>query len=149
MDTWHYRLQVPGIRFQNRQPPLFMKMNLHDGKCWCGKSFKWPRRKYCCDKHADWWYYYIRAYWESFRLEVIRAFKYTCAECGIKKIGDTGFFDVDHKKAIINGGICFDTENVRPLCENCHKVKTKEDMRIKTFRKKKLQRLENFIEFTY
>ena len=147
--TWYYRLQKAGVRYNLRQPPLFMIMNLKRKLCWCGKSFKFPRRKYCSNKHADWWFYYIRAYWDSFRLEIIRASNYKCALCGIHKKGETKFFDVDHILAITNGGMCFDTDNVRPLCQECHKRKTKNDMGIKTFKRKKLQTLEKFLEFTY
>ena len=141
---WHYRLQEPGIRYQNRQPPLWMKLNLHDGLCWCGNSFKWPKRKYCSNEHADWWYYYIRSYWESFRLEIIRACNYTCKLCGRTREGDTSYFEVDHELAIVNGGMCFDTENVRPLCVECHKKKTAKDIKLMVLNKKHLQTLEKF-----
>ena len=121
--TWKWGLQKPGIRYQNRQPPLWMRMNMHEGKCWCGKSFKWPRRKYCCDTHADLWYWSIRAYWEGFRYQVIKRDKYTCQECGFKTKKDDSKFDVDHIIAISLGGMCYDLENVRTLCRECHHKK--------------------------
>lgn len=134
--THHYRLQVGGIRYVTRQPPLWMKMNMWEGKCWCGKSFEWPKRKYCCWEHSQLWFFQIRCYWEGFRCEVLRQEHYKCSECGIQKKGDTAFFDVDHIIAISLGGECFDRENVRTLCQDCHKIKTKEDMKKLSFHRK-------------
>lgn len=39
-------------------------------------------------------------------------------------------FEVDHIVAIVNGGTDFDEKNLQILCMDCHKVKTKEDMRL-------------------
>lgn len=41
-------------------------------------------------------------------------------------------FDVDHIKAIVNGGDMWDENNLRCLCEECHKRKTKLDMKKRT-----------------
>jgi len=142
--TFYYRNHDAGFRHELRKPPLFMIMNLHNGVCWCGKSFKWPKRKYCSNEHADWWFYYIRSYWASFRLEVIRAWNYTCVLCGRTREGDTSYFEVDHELAIINGGMCFDTENVRPLCIECHKKKTAKDIKLMVFKRKKLTSLDGY-----
>lgn len=143
--TWKYVLQKPGIRYQNRQPPLWMRMNMHEGTCWCGKSFKWPRRKYCCNEHADLWYYSIRAYWEGFRYQVIERDKYACQECGYKTKKDDSKFDVDHILAISLGGMCYDLENVRTICKNCHHKKTAQDMKELKRKRRKLDKLENYV----
>lgn len=44
-------------------------------------------------------------------------------------------YDVDHILAIVNGGEQWDEKNLQILCKDCHKVKTKEDMKFS--RKKK------------
>ncbi len=36
--------------------------------------------------------------------------------------------EVDHIKALINGGAMWDKENLQVLCPKCHNVKTKQDM---------------------
>jgi hypothetical protein len=38
--------------------------------------------------------------------------------------------EVDHKIAIVNGGDEFDVNNLQVLCEECHKKKTKNDLKI-------------------
>jgi len=37
-------------------------------------------------------------------------------------------FEIDHIKAIVNGGDEWDEKNLQVLCEKCHKEKTKRDM---------------------
>ena len=128
-----------GIRYEQRQPPIWMQINITNKKCWCGKPFKWPRRKYCSDKHSSWWWWHINAYWGSFRTEIIRADNFTCQGCGFKtkhNLDGEAMFDVDHTKAISLGGACYDVSNVRSLCEKCHKKKTKEDMKKLSFYRK-------------
>ena len=39
-------------------------------------------------------------------------------------------FEVDHKIAIVNGGDEFDENNLQVLCEECHRKKTKNDLKI-------------------
>ena len=39
-------------------------------------------------------------------------------------------FEVDHIVAIVNGGNEFDKSNLQVLCQECHKKKTKSDMKI-------------------
>ena len=59
------RIHQPGIRYSQRQPPIFMQINLQNGKCWCGKpkeKFDKFMRKYCCNDHSRWWFYYINSY---------------------------------------------------------------------------------------
>jgi len=126
--THHYRLQEPGIRYMRRQPPLWMRLNMWDKKCWCGDEIFKPQRKYCCWQHSQLWYYSIFGYWEGVRLGVIRLHNYTCSECGFH-IEDDSLFDVDHILAICLGGMCYDIENLRPLCKACHKIKTASDMK--------------------
>lgn len=50
--------------------------------------------------------------------------------------------DVDHIKAIVNGGDEWDENNLRTLCQDCHIKKTKTDMKIRTLKKTKSKELE-------
>ena len=166
--------QKPGIRYLQNQPPLFMKLNLWAGKCWCGKPkklFEKFMRKYCCNSHANMWYFQFSGYWPSIRSMIIKRDNSTCQDCGLtkkqmfeknreikesnNKIRDSSYsnwdlmksyieFEVDHILAIILGGFCFDLENLRTLCNHCHKKKTKSDMAKLKAKRRKLIPLENF-----
>jgi len=48
-----------------------------------------------------------------------------------KKIphGDWGNFHIDHIRALCNGGDMWDTSNWQVLCSECHKEKTKKDLK--------------------
>jgi len=46
-----------------------------------------------------------------------------------RKIPDYGPFAVDHIKALCNGGDMWDKSNWQVLCSECHKNKTKEDLK--------------------
>jgi len=149
-QTWRFSLQESGIRYELRQPPLWMTMNMKDDKCWCGKPKElWEKfqRKYCSGEHAELWFYSIRAYWDAFRIQVIRGDNFTCQECDlVNNSKDDTIFDVDHILALSLGGMCFDLENVRTLCHECHRKKTAQDMRRLAFKRKKLQTLEIFMK---
>ncbi len=61
---------------------------------------------------------------------VLRRDKYTCQSCGHHD--RNGSFDVDHIKPLFeaNGDPSYwQTPNLRTLCKDCHKVKTREDMK--------------------
>ncbi len=52
-------------------------------------------------------------------------------------------FEVDHIKAVALGGDMWSKDNLRVLCVDCHKVKTKEDMgKIKYFNRKKKAKIK-------
>lgn len=145
LEVKHYRLQEPGIRYLNRQPPLWIKLNIWNKLCWCGTKPEKPRRKWCCQTHADLWYFSIRGYWAGVRYGVIQLHNFTCNDCGFQSKKDSDF-DVDHELAIALGGMCYDIDNLRPLCKKCHKKKTKEDMgKLKHQRKsKEISKLEAY-----
>ena len=46
-------------------------------------------------------------------------------------------FEVDHIKAIVNGGDIWDENNLQVLCTECHKKKTQEDMKLAREKKNK------------
>lgn len=146
-ETTKITLHREGIRYPERQPTLWMKINMAEGRCWCGKPKKlWNKfqRKYCCTNHADLWFWSIRAYWQQFRLEVINRDSHTCQECGHTSKRDSSF-DVDHITAISLGGMCFDLNNVRTVCHKRHNKKTAQDIQKLTLKKKNLCTLEVYV----
>jgi len=54
-------------------------------------------------------------------------------------------FEIDHIKAVINGGDMWDEKNLQVLCDECHKKKTKEDMLERKRKKIKTKVLEGEI----
>ena len=160
--TWEefefkFEPQQGGIRYEQRQAPLWMYKNLHYRKCWCGKpKNQWEstqQRRYCCGLHREIWNYRIECYWNSFRSMICFRDKGICQDCGSKicKIGSKLWdkihfnitiisdWEVDHILAICLGGVCYDPKNVRLLCRKCHNKKTGSD-----FRKLKLKRKKQF-----
>ena len=118
-----------GIRYAKKTPPIWIQINLLNGHCWCGKPkelWKPRQRKHCSTDHGYIKYYYITMYWDRFRTKMIERDNHTCVICGYKNKDDR-VFDVDHIQSIALGGECFDENNVRTLCKQCHKAKTKQD----------------------
>jgi 5-methylcytosine-specific restriction protein A len=60
------------------------------------------------------------------RLRVFEAFGGRCAICGCK-IGATVKWALDHIIALINGGENRES-NLQPICDGCHKIKTRADV---------------------
>ena len=130
----------PGnTRESRRPPPLWMLINIHHGRCWCGKPRdQWePRqRKYCCGVHRRLWWGAINTTWEMYRGHLVRAVA-CCEACGLEfpkteckawwgKYDDyrEGEMDVDHIEALALGGSMWDERNHRVLCKDCHIIKT-------------------------
>jgi len=132
-----------------------MVINMYSKKCWCGNEIHKPRRRYCCEDHAQLWYWSINCRWDSFRDQVLRRDDFICQECGFQpkitnkhyKYRDDSNLQADHIIAIVNGGMCFDLNNVRTLCYDCHKIKTGNDIKKKFVNKraKKHNVLDNFV----
>ena len=122
-----------------------------DGKkycAWCGKLFK--GRKYCseqCRFSSD---IYCKPHSKLTKKYVLIKQDNKCAVCGfdytayVYKGGNTRYkcfryfirwskipsnkrLETDHKTAICNGGNPIGIENLRVLCKECHKKKTRED----------------------
>ena len=108
------------------------------GKCFfCGNELKGRRRHYCSDECGK--NYHLNFSWSGLRLLILERDNYTCVLCGSE-----GYLEVDHIVAIVNGGEYFDKENLRTLCEICHKKKTKADLITMKRNKKKLTLLSQF-----
>jgi len=102
-------------------------------KCWCGKpKSEWDSRyfqTYCSKKHKEkWWLLtdYVGPHKDKYFS------KHQCCEkCGHKS--KRGYFDrleMDHIIAIVLGGHPWHKKNLQALCQECHKIKTKADVRI-------------------
>jgi len=156
------RVNQDGIRYEQRQPPIWMQINLKNGKCWCGKPkslFAPQQRKYCCGDHSNLWIWSINAYWNSFRTEILRRDEFTCQECGFRPTcpvckknrcehyRDDRGLEVDHIVAITLGGGCYDWGNVRTVCHDCHLLKTSDDMKKKSHERKSegMSKLDLFV----
>lgn len=120
----------PLRRFNFTQEEL---TNLKNRKCWCGtprSEFKKGRNhwnsRFCSDEHYD--DYWLRADNTAFhRRKFLRTCKRTCEMCGKKT---TGYLEMDHIIALVLGGHPWDYRNLQGLCEDCHKIKTKSDVKI-------------------
>ncbi len=63
--------------------------------------------------------------WSYVRKDVLRRDNYTCCIC--KQRFRKAFLDVDHIIPIQMGGQLFEKINLRTLCKECHKAKSKLD----------------------
>lgn len=89
----------------------------------CNEIVPKNRRSYCSEacmlefnRNNSW-------YWV--RKDVLRRDRYTCQIC--RKRMKKRFLDVDHIIPVQMGGQLFDKKNLRTLCKDCHKSKTKLD----------------------
>ena len=122
-----------------RQPPLFMLLNRYRGLCWCGgsriqeppgrrtrvtKAYLLRRNKYmfCSKAHSEMWVFGFCTLWGIYRMGLLEAVGH-CEVCGNRK-----HLEVDHVRALCNGGPMWDVENHRVLCRGCHKDKTSADL---------------------
>ena len=143
---FEYQKEKPGIRQLNKFDVTIEEWrNLFEKKCFCGKErkdFDQYQRRYCTPKHAALWTKKTMD-WNSFRYSIVKRDNFKCTECSLVLRTYRGQFsyeeceyEVDHIVAIIFGGMCFDEDNVRTLCGECHKKKTKSDMAILAFWKR-------------
>ena len=81
------------------------------------------RRHYCSEECMDEFNRNNSWYWV--RKDVLRRDNYRCSIC--KKRFRKALLDVDHIIPVRIGGNCFEKENLRTLCKECHKAKSKLD----------------------
>ena len=115
------------LRPSYRLPPLWMWLNMFRGRCWCGKEkkdFDKYQRKYCSSKHSAWYYYHMTPNWNHTSYQVLERDRHTCVLCGFSKRGK---MEVDHIVALCNGGDMWNKDNLRTLCHECHRDKTREE----------------------
>lgn len=81
------------------------------------------RRHYCSQECMD--TYNRNNSWYFIRKDVLRRDRYSCRIC--KQRFRKKFLDIDHMIPVQMGGQLLDKNNLRTLCKECHKMKTKLD----------------------
>ena len=133
----HFQLLTyPDIRTGRKTPPLWMIINISRGLCWCGKPkilWKRYRRKFCSGRHADMWHYHVVPFWPTMRHIILKRDDKKCAECGFESWNN----EVDHiVPKVTDPDLFWDEDNLRVLCKKCHHIKTAQDIRDMSIRKK-------------
>ena len=99
------------------------------GKCLnCDGELPKRRRKYCSDK-CSMQFYWEKVEpnildWNKVRKRILKRDNHTCAFCNKSKE-----LHVDHIIPIAIGGELFKMSNLQVLCKDCHKIKTKSDIK--------------------
>ena len=81
------------------------------------------RRHYCSDECMD--EFNRNNSWFWIRKDILKRDRYSCSIC--KKRFRKTFLDIDHIIPIQMGGKPYDKNNLRTLCKECHKAKSKLD----------------------
>lgn len=89
----------------------------------CDKLIAEGRRHYCSKKCMD--EFNRNHFWYFIRKDILRGDKYRCGIC--KKRFRKKELDVDHIIPVQMGGKLFEKANLRTLCKECHKSKSKLD----------------------
>jgi len=89
----------------------------------CEKRVAANRKHYCSEECME--EFNRNNSWFWVRKDVLRRDKWTCAICN--KRFKKKELDVDHIIPVQMGGQLFDKRNLRTLCKECHKAKTKLD----------------------
>ncbi|MEM4267245.1 MAG: HNH endonuclease signature motif containing protein [Candidatus Woesearchaeota archaeon] len=89
----------------------------------CSSTVPKKRRVYCSDHCMN--AYVKNNYWFFVRRDVLRRDKFRCSICGERK--SKSLLDVDHIIPVRLGGQVFDKQNLRTLCKECHKAKSRLD----------------------
>jgi 5-methylcytosine-specific restriction endonuclease McrA len=89
----------------------------------CDSQVAPGRRHYCS---ADCMNEFVRNHlWSFVRIDVLRRDNYRCSICG--KRFRKSQLDVDHIIPVRMGGDLYDKKNLRTLCKECHKSKSRLD----------------------
>ena len=89
----------------------------------CDNVVSTNRRHYCSKECMD--VFNRENSWFHVRKDVLRRDRYTCSIC--RKRLRKAQLDVDHIIPIRMGGKYFEKENLRTLCKECHKAKSRLD----------------------
>ncbi len=109
--------------------------NIRIGKDQCPNcglpQYRWKRRKdwTCCstDCTTNYWNnHVIVKSWQDLREKVFDRDNNKCVQCDNNNTLD---LQADHIKPIALGGDQWDINNIQTLCDTCHKIKTKQDMK--------------------
>jgi hypothetical protein len=109
----------------------------------CGGTLPKYKSRYCSDNCSYWWLDVGVKDWTHVREKAFERDKYSCIKCHKtleQQHKETNFekgLIADHIIPIAVGGEEFDIRNIQTLCQDCNKIKTREDSRrIAEFRKK-------------
>lgn len=89
----------------------------------CDNQIGKGRRNYCSEKCMN--EFNRNNSWFFVRIDILRRDKYKCSIC--KKRFKKSQLDIDHIIPIKMGGKLFEKANLRTLCKECHRSKTKLD----------------------
>jgi 5-methylcytosine-specific restriction endonuclease McrA len=89
----------------------------------CNNQVSPSRRHYCSQSCMD--EFNRNNSWFFVRKDILRRDRYTCQIC--KERQRKKYLDVDHIIPVRMGGKLFEKANLRTLCKECHKSKTKLD----------------------
>ena len=87
----------------------------------CDNPVAGGRRHYCSGDCM--WEFYRNNTWSLVRLDVLRRDRFTCSICRKRK--GRALLEVDHMIPVRKGVDPFDKGNLRTLCRECHRAKTK------------------------
>src|SRR3990167_629684 len=99
--------------------------NRKKGLCICGKSKKKPYGRYCC-RACKIAYGSAWVHWRQLRDQVFDVQGLVCASChimpeeGLPEKESRANYQIDHVRAITNGGSPHDIRNLQVLCKKCH-----------------------------
>ena len=132
MSRQSTKIDIPEIYIENEKKGL---CRVH------GKPIKKPFRKYCSTKCSIEYQKCFKT-WTGLRSKIIWRDK-KCKNCG-----STSNLEVDHIKAIVNGGDMWNEKNLRVLCHKCHVRKTKSDLYKKKYVKEGQMSVSDFTSAT-
>jgi len=89
----------------------------------CDKTVSGNRRHYCSEKCMN--EFNRNNSWYFVRKDILRRDNYRCSIC--KQRFRKKFLDVDHIIPVRMGGKLFEKANLRTLCKECHKAKSRLD----------------------
>lgn len=99
-----------------------LKRRRKKGFCtWCKKAVIKPKRFWCSQECVK---AYCLTQPNELKKLVKKRDKTICFDCGLKCRVKSNW-DMDHDVEISEGGHPFDLDNLKTLCINCHKIKTK------------------------
>lgn len=122
-------------RYNNEGNPL---CNIPTCNRVCEKFKNGNFKKYCADKEHNTFLMYDYTVWQGVRLRIIKRDNYTCVKCKNnptiktyegKIVHNDSQLCVDHIIPVALGGEMWDDDNLQTLCVECHKDKTKEDIK--------------------
>jgi len=109
---------------------------------YCGKVLPFTNDRFCRTPADCFSNYYNKYNWNWVRDRIIRRDNFQCQIC--KKKGEYLDLEVDHIKAVRFNGNYFDNNNLRTVCKDCHRKKTREDIKLISIYNKLFRELDEY-----